>query len=485
MTTLDEFRKSLGTPEALTALRGGLIGDGIAIDTPFGTQRLLYADYVASGRALCQVEEFVTRAVLPYYANSHTEASHGGEAMTRMRADARAVIAEAVGAGPDCHVIFGGGGATAGLNRLAALLRLRERVAAGARVVVLIGPYEHHSNILPWREAGAELRMIPEAPGGGVDLAALETELLAARGADCIVGSFSAASNVTGIITDPDPVTRLLKRHGALAIWDYAGGAPYLPMTMTPAPDAAKDAIVFSPHKFPGGPGASGVLVLRDSVVTRATPTQPGGGTVSFVSPWGHDYSPRVRVREEGGTPNVVGDIRAALAVTVKQAVGTDTIAARDGALRTRALEAWAECDGLALLGGDARVPALPIFSFRIRDGAGGFVHHQLVTRMLSDHYGIQARGGCACAGPYAHALLGLDRPQSDRLRARIHDGHELDKPGWTRLNLSWLHSDAQVARIIDAVTELSRRAPDLAGQYTADAATARFRVNAVAGATA
>ncbi len=485
MPALDEFRQTLRRPDALDALRRGLIGDGIEFETPFGAQRLLYADYVASGRALTQVEDFVTRAVLPYYANSHTEASFCGEAMTRMRAEARAVIADAVGAGPDCHVVFGGGGATAGLNRIAGLLRLRDRVTVGERVVVLIGPYEHHSNILPWRETGAELRTIPEAPGGGVDLAALDAELLSAGDADCIVGSFSAASNVTGIVTDPDPVTRLLKRHGALAVWDYAGGGPYLPMAMTPSQDTAKDAIVFSPHKFPGGPGASGVLVLRDSVVTRATPTQPGGGTVSFVSPWGHDYSADVSAREEGGTPNVVGDIRAALAVTVKEAVGTDAIGARDAALRARALNAWSCCARLEILGHGATAPALPIFSFRIRDGAGGFMHHQLITRMLSDHYGIQARGGCACAGPYAHALLGLDRIASDGLRARLREGDELAKPGWTRLNLSWLHSDAQVARIIDAVAELSRRAPDLASRYTADPATARFRVDAVSEVTA
>lgn len=476
MTALDAFRQSLAGADTLGALRGGLIGDGIAIETPWGVQRLLYADYVASGRALSQVEDFVTRQVLPYYANSHTEASFCGEAMTRLRAEARAEIARAVGAGPDCHVIFGGSGATAGLNRIAGLLRLRERVFAGDRIVILVGPYEHHSNILPWRETGAELRVVPAAAGGGVDLDALAVELARAQGAAQIIGAFSAASNVTGIITDSDPVTRCLKRHGALAIWDYAGGGPYLPMEMTPAPDAAKDAIVVSPHKFPGGPGASGVLVLRDGLTERATPTQPGGGTVSFVSPWGHDYADSVVGREEAGTPNVAGDIRAALAVIVKQAMGTAAITEIDDRLRQRALEAWSGCDTLEILGRDTTAPALPIFSFRIRDGRGGFMHHQLVTRMLSDHYGIQARGGCACAGPYAHALLGLDRATSDRLRDRIHAGHEIDKPGWTRLNLSWLHSDAQVARIIEAVAELSRHAPTLAQGYVADPATARFR---------
>ncbi len=479
MSGLSEFRRSLAKLDLIDDLRKGLIGDNIEFPTAFGTKTLLYADYVASGRALRQVETFIAEKVLPFYANSHTEASFCGAYMTRMREEARHTIGELVGAGSDCHVIFAGSGATAGFNRIVRLLEIPERTAAGARIVVLIGPYEHHSNILPWRESGAEVIEIAESPDGGVDLQMLEAALKSAAGAELIVGTFSAASNVTGIITDPDPVTRLLKRHGALAIWDYACGAPYLPMAMTPSPDCAKDAIVFSPHKFPGGPGASGVLVIRDTVVRRATPTAPGGGSVSFVSPWAHTYSSRVEMREEAGTPDCLGDIRAALAMMIKDAVGVETILARDEELRLRALEAWRDVPQIHILGQRPHVHALPIFSFQIRDDSGAPVHHQLFTRMLSDVHGIQVRGGCACAGPYAHRLLAIDAPSSLSLQDRLRSGHETEKPGWVRLNFSYLHSDAQVEKIIACVTELARSGSRWAAAYTVDKATARFRPDA------
>ncbi|KAA2312419.1 aminotransferase class V-fold PLP-dependent enzyme [Pseudooceanicola sediminis] len=473
MTHLARFRASLERTDILDHLRDGLIGRDMPFDTPYGTQRMLYADYVASGRALRQVEDFVAQHVLPWYANSHTEASACGEAMTRMREEARTTIARLVNAGPDGHVIFAGSGATAGLNRIARLLQIEERVRNGDRIVVIHGPYEHHSNILPWRESGAEVLVVRPGARGGVDLDHLES-LLKQQQADLIIGSFSAASNVTGILTDPDPVTRLLKAHDALAIWDYAGGAPYLPMDMTPTPDAAKDAIVFSAHKFPGGPGASGVAIVRDSLVQRSTPTVPGGGTVTFVSPWRHNYSPRVEAREEAGTPNVVGDIRAALVMLVKDAVGSARIVDLDRHLRTQALSAWSGTPQIDLLE-RSEAEALPILSFRVQ-GQTGLVHHQLFTRMLSDLHGIQVRGGCACAGPYAHQLLGIDEEGSDTLFGRLSEGHEMEKPGWVRLNLSWLHSEDEVTRILQGVADLARDADTYARDYTCDPATARFR---------
>lgn len=475
MHSLDDFGKTLNSPHILEDFRAGLIGDGIPVDGGLGVHDLLYADYVASGRALRQVEGFVADKVLPYYANSHTEASFCGGAMTHLRHEARAVLADHVGAGQDCHVIFAGSGATAGLNRICGLLRLSERVRADEQVVVLTGPYEHHSNILPWRESGARVIEIPEGLHGGVDCTSLRETLAGIAGADLIVGSFSAGSNVTGILTDVDEVTGILKAAGALAIWDYAAAAPYVAMDMGRGA-RAKDALVFSPHKFPGGPGASGVMVVRDTVVARDTPTLPGGGAVSFVSPWGQIYSDRVEAREEAGTPNVVGDIRAALVVMVKQAVGVERIMAREAELRARALKRWTHVPNLHLLGQNRQAHALPIFSFQVRDGKGGLVHHQLFTRMLSDLFGVQARGGCACAGPYAHRLLGIDTEASCRLIDRLNDGEELDKPGWVRLNLSYLHSDEQADRIIGSVAWLAERAASLAGLYTADRQTARFR---------
>ncbi|MDN5785678.1 aminotransferase class V-fold PLP-dependent enzyme [Pseudorhodobacter sp.] len=474
-TALEDFAQSLATPNIVAELRQGVIGEGVEFDGPFGTQKLLYADYVASGRALQQVERFVMERVLPFYANSHTEASYCGAAMTRMRREARAIIAEKCGADDRFATVFVGAGATAGLNRLVHLLGVTEATARGENPLVLIGPYEHHSNILPWRESGAEVLEMPEAANGGPDMAALEAALIAAKGRR-IVGAFSAASNVTGIVTDTDAVTRLLKRHGALAVWDYAGGAPYLPIDMQAGTDAEKDAVVLSAHKFPGGPGASGVMILRKAAVCTRRMFQPGGGTVKFVSGSGHDYSNDLATREEAGTPNVVGDIRAALCFLVKAAIGRARMNARHAELRARALAAWRANPNIVLMG-NQNAEALPIFSFRVRDTAkGGFLHHQLFTRLLSDAYGIQARGGCACAGPYAHRLLGIGEVQSEAIRAAILRGEEMEKPGWTRLNLSALMDDAKADRVIAAVDALARNPYPMADAYCCDTTTARFQ---------
>lgn len=474
-TVLKDFIASLQRSDLQSNLREGLIGENAMIDGPCGRMPLVYADYVASGRALAQVEDFIREEVLPYYANSHTEASYCGAFSTRLREDARDQIHRIVRADDATSVVFAGSGATAGINRLVRLLGIAELVAKGGRAVIFTGPYEHHSNILPWRESGAEVVAIPETDNGGPDLVALAEALKDHADVALKIGTFSAASNVTGIVSDTDAVTRVLKRHGALAIWDYAGGAPYLEIDMKPGTDCAKDAVVLSPHKFPGGPGASGILVLRNAIARTDKPTMPGGGTVTFVSPWAHDYSKSLAAREEAGTPNVVGDIRAALVLLIKEALGQEFIDRRHEALKARALSVWSRNTSLELLG-NPRAPRLPIFSFRIRDGQGRPVHHQLFTRMLSDFYGIQARGGCACAGPYAHRLLGIEEQQSNALLASIRAGREMEKPGWVRLNFSYLMTDDKADYVIEAVDRLAREALSHAGEYDFDPATARFR---------
>ncbi len=466
-----EFKTNLAKPDVLDQLRAGLIGEGVMIPGLDGDVPLVYADYVASGRALQQVEGFIADKVLPFYANSHTEASYCGEYITQMRRAARAEIARLTGASAACSVIFTGSGATAGLNRLVTLLG----VDKACDPVVFVGPYEHHSNILPWRESRAKVVEIPEAVTGGPDLDILVAALKEHAGSDLKIGSFSAASNVTGIVTDCDAVSRVLKAHGALSVWDYAGGGPYLPIDMDDGGDAEKDAIVVSPHKFPGGPGSSGILILRKSAVRSKQPSWPGGGTVSFVSPWAHIYSDDIAAREEAGTPNVVGDIRAALVFLVKDAVGHEVISEREARFNKMALAGWADNPRLQLLGVD-KTSRLPIFSFLVRGASGEMVHQQLFTRMLSDIYGIQARGGCACAGPYAHRLLNIGQAESEHLWAELQAGKEMKKPGWVRLNFSYLMAEDTVQYIIDSVNALSFIAEEIAVRYQADHATARFK---------
>lgn len=473
VTPLERFRRGLDRSGVIEFLRDDLVGATSQIEGPYGIRNLVYADYVASGRALLTVERFILEDVLPFYANSHTEASYCGGFMTRMRREARALIAECCGADERHAVIFTGSGATSGLNRLVKLFGVTEAIAAGKTVRVIIGPYEHHSNILPWRESGAEIVELTESPMGGPDLFLLD-QALRTGSPDLTICTLSAASNITGITSDVAAITDLVKSAGAKMIWDYAGAGPYVPISMSPSGSAEIDAIVLSPHKFIGGPGASGILIVRRDGPATNKPSWPGGGTVKFVSPETHDYSDSLEAREEAGTPNVVGDIRAALAFVVKHAIGLKEMARRNRQLTVRAFSAWKDVPQLEILGLPA-LDRLPIFSFRIRNGKGGYLHQQLVTRMLSDRFGIQARGGCACAGPYVHRLLSIDAQQSEQMRQAILAGDEIKKPGFTRLNFSVLLSDEKVKFILDSVAKLAADAPAFEPDYDFDPARAIF----------
>ena len=457
--------------DRLARLRQDLIGNDAEIVTPFGMKPLVYADYVASGRALGAVERFVMEKVLPYYANSHTEASYCGGLMTALRNAARETIAGICGADHRYAVIFTGSGATAGLNRLIHVFDARPSL--GVAPLVILGPYEHHSNILPWRESGAEVMQIQEGSGGGPNLQDLEIALAEAKGRP-VICSFSAASNVTGIISDVAALTKRAKKAGAKVVLDHACGAPYLPIRMDFGSNGAVDAAVVSPHKFIGGPSASGVLIVRRDAVSVRRPTWPGGGTVKFVSPADHVYADEIEAREEGGTPNVVGDIRAALAFLVKKVIGQDFLCERNAELVDRAFARLRAVPQIELLG-NLQARRLPILSFRIRDGAGNYVHHQLVTRLLSDRFGIQARGGCACAGPYVHHLLQLSEVDSSDILRAVADGEEIRKPGFVRLNLSALLTDTKVDYILDAVVRLAEEISELARYYRADSRRAVF----------
>ena len=481
---LSRFRASLNCDDPAAAISAGLIGQDLVFDGLFNSLPMVYADYVASGRPLQQVEDFITEHVLPCYANPHTEASFCGGYSTQLRSSARETIASLCGADDHHAVIFGGAGATAALNRIVGLFGASEgasrrggvlpRIAAlfgastGARTRVVIGPYEHHSNILPWRESGAEVVEIDESNEGGPDLEELSAVLADSKHVPRLICAFSAASNITGIMTDISAVTRIAKRAGALMVWDYAGGGPYLPIAMTPVPGVEIDAIAISPHKFIGGPGSSGVLIVRRDAVVTERPVISGGGTVKFVSSSVHDYLDRLEEREEAGTPNYIGDVRAALAFLVKDAIRSDYMMRRNSELARRAIAAWKDVERLEILG-SLTASRLPIFSFLIRDPRGGYVHPQLVTRILSDRFGIQARGGCACAGPYAHRLLSISPVASRRLRREILAGHEENKPGFTRVNLSVLMPESKVRFIIESVSALPAEIERLRRYYEFD----------------
>jgi selenocysteine lyase/cysteine desulfurase len=358
---------------------------------------------------------------------------------------------------------------------------LSGHIPAGERPVVFIGPYEHHSNELPWRESIADVVTIHEDPDGRIDLGQLEQELERYAGRPLKIGSLSAASNVTGIKSDTRGISTLLHQHGALAFWDYGAAAPYVDLGVAPerADDSGdatlaaldyKDAMFISPHKFIGGPGTPGLLIVRKALLTNSVPTVPGGGTVAYVSTEEHVYLDDPEHREEGGTPAIIESIRAGLVFQLKGRVGAEAIRDKEEDFIDRALERWGGASGVQVLG-DRGCPRLSIVSFVVRHGPR-YLHHNYVVALLNDLFGIQSRGGCSCAGPYGHRLLGIDIETSHEFEREITRGCEGIKPGWIRVNFNYFIDETVFEYILDAVGLIAREGWRLLPHYRFDADT-------------
>jgi len=420
-----------------------------------------YADLTATGRYLYFVDEWVRRTGL-YYANTHTAVSSTGSLFTGLRERAREIVHRAVHAADDDVVVFAGSGATAAVNKLVGLLgwRISEpldrshglsgKIPENDRPVIFVGPYEHHSNLLPWLESVAEVVEIGLDAEGHINVGELDARLKPYGQRTLKAGSFSAASNVTGVLTDVSTIAQVLHRNRAWAFFDFAAAGPYVPIDMHPADVEARiDAVFISPHKFIGGPEGSGVLVANRELFRSTKPERPGGGSVDYVAGATEsavDYVAGLAEREEGGTPAIMGDLRTGAAFLVKNMVGSAEILRHEVDLAASAMERLAEHPRIELLG-PTRLPRLAIISLTIPE-----LHHDFASALLDHLFGIQNRAGCSCAGPYGHALLGIDVETSTRFRKLVQRGVNGMKPGWVRVSLPYYASEGDIDFILSAV---------------------------------
>jgi len=476
------------TPLEFDFLRCELIGADAPIQTPFGERLMMYADYTASGRCLCFVENYL-RQLQRIYANSHTEDDISGRSMTQLLREAEASIKKSVNAGDTGRIICVGSGATGAIDKLQQLIGVslppvtRHRLSTLLRnalgpdkddifkqyllenqPIVFVGPYEHHSNEISWRQNLTTVVPVQMNSDGGIDLKHLETLLQepAYQGRKRI-GSFSAASNVTGIKSPVHEIAALLHRYDAIACFDYAASAPYVQIDMNPADglyegDASLDAIFISPHKFLGGPGSSGVLVFNERLYNRdLPPTVSAGGTVDYVGTASQDFIERIEEREKPGTPGVLQVLKAAMVFEVKDNVTAARIEQREHELLEKIFDRWLANPGIEILGNQDPAKRVGIVSFNIKSSNNKaateqYLHPKFVTTILNDLFGIQSRAGCSCAGPYGHRLLDIDEETSEEYRSCVTDGFSGIKPGWCRISMHYVMDDLEVDFLLDAV---------------------------------
>ena len=456
--------------DTFKAIAENVIGNDLIIENAFGKRRLIYADWIASGRLYSPIEQLLTDYFGPLVGNTHSESSLTGEAMTIAYKKAYTIIKNHVNASHEDVLIPTGSGMTTAICKLQRMLGLHIPEKAkqfynqptSERPVVFLTHMEHHSNHTSWLECEVDVVVVPPGDNLMVDPEQLEKELLKYADRKIKIGSFTACSNVTGIFTPYHKLAALMHQHGGLCFVDFAASAPYAEMNMHPEnPDEGLDAIFFSPHKFLGGPGSSGILIFNRKLYSNRIPDQPGGGTVMWTNPWGdHHYIEDIETREDGGTPAFLQTIRAALAVRLKEQMGVENIIEREHKLLDIAFTKLSSIPGLTILAPETR-ERLGVISFYVEN-----LHFNFIVRALSDHFGVQVRGGCSCAGTYGHYLLHVTKEQSKEITDKIDAGDLSSKPGWIRLSLHPVMTENEVHFICDAIREIATNADQLLKSY-------------------
>ena len=474
---IGETKNKINLEAYFSKFRKNIIGFDQDFDFPCGKKKIIYADWTASGRLYKPIEDVVANKIGPYVANTHTETSSTGALMTEAYYQARQIIKNHVNASKDDVLISVGTGMTGAINKLQRILGLKvnehlkhyTHIPHDQRPMVFISHMEHHSNHTSWMETICKVVIIPPNDEGLISIEALDRLLKFHNKRQCIV-AVTACSNVTGIKTPVHEIALVAHRHGAMCIVDYACSAPYTDINMHKNSLEYLDAIVFSPHKFLGGPGTSGVLIFNKQLYQNRVPDQPGGGTVTYTNPWGdRDYYVDIETREDGGTPGFLQTIKTAMAIKLKEQMGVENILSREQQLNDRIFQKLSTIKNLHILAGEHK-DRLGIFSFYLDD-----IHYNLVVKLLNDKFGIQTRGGCSCAGTYGHYLLNVDRDTSKSIEQKILGGCLSERPGWVRMSIHPTMTDEDIEFICDAIEQVANNFTSWGKDYTYDSVKNEF----------
>lgn len=440
------------------------------------SKKVLYADWIASGRFYKPIEDKLSKEIGPFVSNPHSYTSYTGQNITHAYNEARSIIRGHVNASENDALVSIGTGMTGALMRFQEILGIKHKNKVYAderqRPVVFISHMEHHSNHVSWQETAADVVLLPPGPENLVDPTALESALKVYADREPKIGAFTACSNVTGIITPYHDLAEIMHRHGGICFVDFAASAPYVDIDMHPADPARRlDAICFSPHKFLGGPGGSGILVF-DKSLHSGVPTIPGGGNVKWTNPKGEfGYASDVEVMEDGGTPGFMQTIRVALAIRLKEQMDPAKMKEREMELLTRAFEEFSSIPGVDIVGGtDLSLPRIGALPFNIEG-----LHYNLVVRLLNDYFGIQVRGGWSCASTYCHYLFDMTDDFSSELTRGIENSDMTGKPGWVRVSLHPTMTDEELDEIISAVRQVAEQGEEWAKDYYYDPASNEY----------